>query len=182
MNKAFTKEEDLEYQDIESPQPLPAGKSYLTPAGAERMRNELRDLRLKQRPELTKVIGWAAANGDRSENGDYTYNKKKLREVDRRIRFLSKRLESAEVVDPLLVKTDEVRFGATVTIRNEDDQLKTYSIVGVDEVELQRGRISFASPLGAALMKAKVGDLVPFRSPRGVQEIEVVEIQYIELP
>ena len=185
MNKAFRREEDLDEMEVFEPAesvPPPGGKNYLTPAGALRLQDELRDLKCRQRPEVTKIVSWAAANGDRSENGDYIYNKKRLREIDRRIGFLSRRLESAEVVNPLEIDSDQVLFGATVRVRDQDDQEKTYSIVGVDEVDVSRGRISWMSPLGAALLKNRAGDVVQFHSPRGVQEIEILEVCYKELP
>jgi transcription elongation factor GreB len=183
MSKAFTKEGDGSDDDVESEGPVvPVGvKNYITPAGARKLQEELKHLVFKERPEVTQVVSWAAGNGDRSENGDYIYGKKRLREIDRRIRFLNKRLESVEVVDPLKVKCDQVRFGATVTIRDEDDNEKTYSIVGIDETDLSRGRISWISPLANALLKAHEGDYVTFRSPKGVQNIEVVRIEYKNL-
>ena len=185
MNKAFTREENLDDADGFEPTevPIPRGaKNYLTPAGALRLQEELRDLKYRERPEVTKAVSLAAANGDRSENGDYIYNKKRLREIDRRLGFLSRRLESAEVVDPLLVNSDQVLFGATVRVRDEEDHEKVYSIVGVDEVDVSKGRISWMSPLGSALLKNRAGDSVQFRSPRGLQEIEIVEVCYRELP
>jgi transcription elongation factor GreB len=127
-------------------------------------------------------VSWAAGNGDRSENGDYLYGKKRLREIDKRMRFLAKRLEAAEVVDPLAIQVDYVQFGATVTLRFEDDSEKTYSIVGVDEVDVNKGRISWMSPLARALLKAKAGDYVTFHSPKGEQEVEVLAVAYRELP
>lgn len=181
MNKAFTKESESEQEeDFERDVPkLPPGaKHLLTPVGAKRMQDELRELRLKTRPEVTKIVSWAAGNGDRSENGDYTYNKKRLRDIDKRIRFLSKRLESAQVVDPTKIDSDQVLFGATVTIRDEDDRERRYSIVGVDEVEVSKGYISWLSPLGSALLRSREGDVVTFHSPRGQQEIEVMKIEY----
>jgi transcription elongation factor GreB len=186
MSKAFTKEqdgaEDGDDIEIQAPQ-IPAGaKNYMTPGGAKRMQEELRDLLYKKRPEIVQTVSWAAENGDRSENGDYIYGKKKLREIDRRVRFLSKRLDKVEVVDPLAAACDHVRFGATVTIRDEDDRERTYAIVGVDEADASQGKISWASPLATALLKAKEGDLVLFRSPKGVQEIEVVAVEYKEIP
>jgi transcription elongation factor GreB len=145
------------------------------------MQEELRDLLHKKRPEVVQTVSWAAGNGDRSENGDYIYGKKKLREIDRRVRFLSKRLDLVEVVDPLKVACDQIRFGATVTIADEDDKKKTYSIVGVDEADASTGKISWASPLANALLKLREGDVATFRSPRGVQEIEVIKIEYREI-
>jgi transcription elongation factor GreB len=146
------------------------------------LRTELKKLRYEERPEVTKVVSWAAGNGDRSENGDYLYGKKRLREIDKRMRFLAKRLEAAEVVDPLVITVPYVQFGATVTLRFEDDTEKTYSIVGVDEVDVNRGRISWMSPLAKALLKAKAGDYVTFHSPKGEQEVEVLSVVYKELP
>ncbi|MBX7144911.1 MAG: transcription elongation factor GreB [Oligoflexia bacterium] len=186
MSKAFTKEQEGDSEDsadLDARQGLPAGsKNYITPAGARRLQEELGRLKHKERPEVVNTVAWAAGNGDRSENGDYIYGKKRLREIDRRIRFLSKRLEFAEVVDPLKSSCDHVRFGATVTIVDEDDRKRTYSIVGVDEVDVAKGRISWASPLARALLKAKEGDVVTFQSPKGVQEIELLKIEYRELP
>ena len=185
MSKAFTKEDDgLDRDDdleIEA-SPLPVGtKNYITPAGESKLRVELKDLLYKQRPELTEVVRWAASNGDRSENADYIYGKKRLREMDKRIRFLTKRLEIAEVIDPTKSVADSVRFGATVEIRDEEGTEKTYSIVGVDEIEIKKGRISWLSPLGAALLKAKVGDAVTYRSPKGETEVEILRIRYVSL-
>lgn len=183
MSKAFTKEDqDLE-DDFEEPSaPVgPGGRNYMTPTGVKLFQDELRELKTKTRPELTNVIAWAAGNGDRSENGDYIYGKKKLREIDRRIRFLSKRLESVEIVDPLKIESDQILVGATVTIRDEDDNEKTYAIVGVDEVDAAAGRISWLSPVGAALLKARVGDWVRYQSPKGPREIEIIEIRYIQI-
>lgn len=184
MSKAFTKENDGDQDvDLEIPeQVVPAGhKNYSTPNGAKRLQEELRTLMYKTRPEVVQVVSWAAGNGDRSENGDYIYGKKRLREIDRRVQFLSKRIESLEIVDPLKVACAEIRFGATVTVCDEDDKVKTYAIVGVDEADLSKGRISWIAPLATALMKAKEGDLVQFRSPKGLQEIEVVKIEYKEI-
>ena len=183
MSKAFVKGDGDTDADNEAEVdiPIPAGKNYMTPAGAERMRQELRTLRYEERPEVTRVVSWAAGNGDRSENGDYLYGKKRLREIDKRMRFLAKRLESAEIVDPLAIKADYVQFGATVTIRYEDDTEKTFCIVGVDEVDLSKSRISWMSPLARALMKANEGDFVTFHSPKGQQEIEVVRVVYVAI-
>lgn len=183
MSKAFVKDDgeaDLD-SEAEFEPAVPGGKNYMTPAGAERMRQELRKLRYEERPEVTRVVSWAAGNGDRSENGDYLYGKKRLREIDKRMRFLAKRLESAEIVDPLSITASYVQFGATVTIRYEDDSKKTFSIVGIDEVDLAKGRISWMSPLARALMRASEGDLVTFQSPKGQQEIEIVSVAYIVL-
>lgn len=185
MSKAFTRESDTDLDDDENEKEdaawagLPKGaKNYMTPAGAKKIQEELRELKTKTRPALTEVIAWAAGNGDRSENGDYIYGKKKLREIDKRIRFLAKRLDIVDIVDPLQVKSEVVLFGATVTIRDEDDSEKTYSIVGVDEVEVEKGKISWCCPLANALFKAQEGDFVSFKSPKGVREIEVLKIIY----
>jgi len=182
MSKAFVKEDNESEEPIDPNEgAVPGEKNYMTPAGAERMRAELRKLRYEERPEVTKTVAWAAGNGDRSENGDYLYGKKRLREIDRRMRFLAKRLESAEIVDPTSVAEDHVLFGATVTILFEDDTKKTYSIVGIDEVDVARGRISWQSPLARSLMKSREGDIVTFHSPKGQQEIEILKIQYLPL-
>lgn len=184
MSKAFTRDGDENNTEVDTEvdASVPGGKNYITPAGAERLRAELKKLRYEERPEVTKVVSWAAGNGDRSENGDYLYGKKRLREIDKRMRFLAKRLEAAEVVDPLAIQVEYVQFGATVTLRFEDDSEKIYSIVGVDEVDVNRGRISWMSPLARALLKAKAGDYVTFHSPKGEQEVEVLGVVYKELP
>lgn len=183
MSKAFVKGDGDSGLDDEPEveASVPGGKNYMTPAGAEKMRQELRKLRYEERPEVTKVVSWAAGNGDRSENGDYLYGKKRLREIDKRMRFLAKRLESAEIVDPLSIQVSYVQFGATVVIRYEDDSEKTYSIVGIDEVDLTRGRISWMSPLARALMRASEGDLVTFQSPKGQQEVEIIAVTYVAI-
>jgi len=184
MSKAFTKE-DQETTDNEADHDtlgVPLGsKNYMTPGCAKRLQAELKNLRYKERPEVTRVVSWAAGNGDRSENGDYLYNKKRLREIDKRMRYLSKRLQNAEVIDPLGVKADHVLFGATVTIRDENEVEKIYRIVGVDEVDISKRKISWVSPLGSALLKARAGDLVTFNSPKGPQEIEIISVQYLEI-
>jgi transcription elongation factor GreB len=179
MSKAFIKENDGE-EDAAPPPQLPAGlKNYITPAGYRRLQDELDQLWKVERPALVTTITWAASNGDRSENGDYIYGKKRLREIDRRIRYLSKRTESAVVVDPAAQEnTEQVFFGATVTLSDGDGVEATYQIVGVDEADAGAGRISWLSPLARALMKARAADLVRFHSPAGWREIEVVEIRY----
>lgn len=184
MNKAFTKETDEDLEPDENPSAGnfgPGERNYMTPGGAKALQDELRHLVHEERPKVTDVVAWAAGNGDRSENADYQYGKRRLREIDRRVRFLTKRLDALEIVDPTKLKGEQVFFGSTVTICNEDDQEKTYSIVGVDEIDVAKGKISWRSPLGAALLKARVGDVITFRSPKGVQDIEVVKIQYIEI-
>ncbi|MBP7334423.1 transcription elongation factor GreB [Niveispirillum sp.] len=164
----------------DDPRPLPPGqKNHITPEGFERMRGELNQLLRVERPKVVEIVHWAAGNGDRSENGDYIYGKKRLREIDRRMRFLSKRLEIANVVDPSQQKhRDQVFFGATVTYAREDGTENTVTIVGVDETDMGPGRISWVSPVARALLKAREGDLVSLRTPAGVEELEVVSILY----
>lgn len=184
MSKAFTRESDGDddpSDDLDDSKPVPGGKNYMTPGCEKRLREELHELVHVTRPKITEVVAWAASLGDRSENADYHYNKKKLREIDRRIRFLGKRLESAEVIDPTTIKAEEVRFGATVNLLYESGATKTYSIVGVDEIDVKKGRISWVSPLGSALLKAKKGDSITLRLPKGEEEIEIVDIQYLPL-
>ena len=181
MSKAFTKEndEDDEDQDAGAP-PLPAGlKNYITPAGFKRLKDEALRLLDKERPDLVKVIQWAASNGDRSENADYIYGKRRLREIDRRIRFLTKRLDAAVVVDPAAREpTDQVFFGATVSLATANGAQKHYSIVGIDEADVSRGRISWISPLAKALIKAREGDTVVVRTPAGEESLEIVGVEY----
>jgi transcription elongation factor GreB len=186
MSKAFTKEDD---RDDDAPdaelQALPTRKNYITPKGFQRMKDELHVLLNKTRPDLTQVIAWAASNGDRSENADYIYGKRRLREIDRRIRFLSKRLEIAEVIDPVKIKPFQpiqIQFGATVTYLNEEGQKKTISIVGIDEIEPSRGKISWISPLAKSLLHQEKGEVVIFKSPKGEEELEIVDIRYQEIP
>jgi transcription elongation factor GreB len=170
-------------EDSEGVPPIPPGsKNYMTPQGHARLKNEALHLLDKERPELVKVIAWAASNGDRSENADYIYGKRRLREIDRRIRFLTKRLEAAEVIDPAArEQCDQVFFGATVTVMHEDGQEHTYSIVGIDEADVARGRISWVSPLARALVKHREGDQIVFKTPGGDQVLEVVRVEYVEL-
>lgn len=182
MSKAFTKEtetDDPVGEEAEAPA-LPVGaKNYMTRAGFDAMRREFRDLLHVERPKIVEVVSWAAGNGDRSENGDYLYGKKKLREIDRRVRFLSKRLEIAEVVDPAQrTKFDQIFFGATVTYAREDDSEHTITIVGVDEADVDKAQVSWISPIARALLKARVGDTVEIRTPAGRESIEVLEIRY----
>ena len=183
MSKAFTKESDGDDEDDlpEDMGGLPAtAKNYMTPEGFARMRDELNTLMRKERPEVVKVVTWAAGNGDRSENGDYIYGKKRLREIDRRVRYLSKRLANAEVVDPAKrAKTDQVFFGATVTTANAEDKERTVKIVGVDEVDLEKGHVSWISPIAKALMRAHEGDVVNLRTPAGIEELEIVKVRYV---
>lgn len=169
--------------DQEAAAKLPLGvKNYITPGGYRRLRDELEHLWKVERPVLVNTVAWAASNGDRSENGDYIYGKKRLREIDRRVRFLRKRLDLAEVVDPSLrVGCPQIFFGATVTLVNESGAEEVYSIVGVDEADVQRGRISWVSPLARSLLKLREGEVAVLRSPAGVVELEVLEIIYCAL-
>ena len=153
-------------------------KNYITPSGFNTLKAELKDLLTRQRPELVSVIAWAASNGDRSENGDYIYGKRKLREIDRRIRFLSQRLESAEVIDLKSQDPKRVLFGAFVVLGDEEGEQKRVRIVGQDEIQLDRGWISWQSPIARAVLGAKVGDVVSAQTPKGVQEFEVLEVSY----
>ena len=181
MSKAFTRERDDEDEDGEAAAtPLPPGtRNYITPGGHARLKDELDHLLRVERPHVVEVVAWAASNGDRSENGDYLYGKKRLREIDRRIRFLTKRLDIAEIVDPCAREaTDQVFFGATVVVADEAGDEQRYQIVGVDETDFAHGRISWVSPLARALIKSREGDRVRFMSPAGWREIEVVEVSY----
>jgi transcription elongation factor GreB len=183
MNKAFVKEQDHEDEDdLPEAAPLPAGtRNYLTPAGYAALRSELAQLMLEERPAMVKVVSWAASNGDRSENGDYLYGKKRLREIDRRMRFLTKRLEIAEVVDPSAQPNkDQVFFGATVVYSDPEGLEHTITIVGVDEAEPLQGKISWISPVARAFIKAREGDTVTLRTPGGVQDLDILEIHYPE--
>lgn len=186
MSKAFTKEGngeelelDLDAKDEDSsPDPLAGRKNYITPNGAERLKTELKKLLNEDRPELVKVVQWAASNGDRSENADYIYGKRRLREIDRRIRFLTKRLEIAEIIDPVSQNSETVLFGATVTILDEEGREKRFSIVGVDETNIKSGHISWVSPVGKALLQSKEGDTVTIRTPKGEEDWTVQKIEY----
>lgn len=186
MSKAFTKEPDGEEDDDrerDEDAAIPGGfTNYITPAGHRRLNDELARLWKVDRPKLVDTIAWAASNGDRSENGDYIYGKRKLREIDRRIRFLSKRLDSAVIVDNAGKDHERVYFGATVTVVDESGAERTVSIVGVDELDPARGRVSWISPIATALLKASVGDVVTLRTPRGTEELEIVSIRYDDLP
>jgi transcription elongation factor GreB len=181
MNKALVKEQDdVEDDDLPEAQALPAGtKNYLTPGGYAALRDELAHLMNEERPAMVQIVSWAASNGDRSENGDYLYGKKRLREIDRRMRFLTKRLELAEVVDPAMqTNREQVFFGATVLYCNQEGQEQRVTIVGVDEAEPLQGRISWISPVARALTKAKLGDTVTLRTPGGIEELDILEISY----
>lgn len=182
MSKAFRNESD-DAQDTD--EPIVSAdlleKNYMTPAGAKKMQDEYRELRYKKRLDVTRAVSAAAANGDRSENADYHYNKKKLREIDKRLAYLSKRIENLEVIDPLQQSGEEVRFGATVETEDEDGTRRTYSIVGVDELDLSKGRVSWRSPIGAALMRAKTGDFVTFQAPAGERNLEIIAVRWVAL-
>ena len=183
MSKAFTREDDAPEEDFEGDEeanPIPAGsKNYMTPAGWRRMRDELSWLVKTERPNVTSVVSWAAKLGDRSENADYQYGKKRLREIDRRIRYLTKRLEAAEVVDPATREdTDQVFFGATVTYSNPRGEERTVTIVGIDELDPLKGKISWISPVARTLTKAREGDTVTLHTPNGVEELDILKVSY----
>ncbi len=181
MSKAFTKETDAADDDApESVAPLPSGlKNYMTPQGFAAMRDELKKLTREDRPKVVETVAWAAGNGDRSENGDYIYGKQRLREIDRRIRYLTKRLEIAEVVDPMRqTRRDQIFFGATVTYATADGTENTITIVGVDEATADAKRVSWVSPIARALLKAREGDTVDLNTPAGIETIEVIAIDY----
>jgi len=183
MNKAFTREVDDAGDDDDADSgapPLPAGgKNYITVQGYQRLRAELLHLIDDERPKVVEVVSWAASNGDRSENGDYLYGKKRLREIDRRIRFLTKRLDIAEVADPSVHHgSDQVFFGATVTYVNQRDEERTITIKGIDEADSLHGEVSWVAPIARVLLKARVGDELQLMTPGGLEQIEVVEVVY----
>ena len=192
MSKAFVKEDDQDQggelessgdfasdadQDEDEPK-FRSGKNYITNRGFDRLRAELHELLHVERPKLVEVVAWAASNGDRSENADYTYGKKRLREIDRRIRFLQRRMDIAEIVVPENQKGDRVLFGATVTVLDEEQVLRTYKIVGIDETDAKVGKISWISPIGKALLQSKVGDAVLLQTPKGEEELEIKKIEF----
>ncbi|SFL65022.1 MULTISPECIES: transcription elongation factor GreB [Rugamonas] len=182
MNKAFVKESDQDDDDEAAALALaipPGSKNYITPAGYQRIKDELLELIDVARPEVVRIVHWAASNGDRSENGDYIYGKRRLREIDRRIRFLTKRMDLAAIVDPSVHHgSDQVFFGATVTYSNQDGETRTITIVGIDELDPLKGKISWVAPVARALTKAREGDLVSFQAPHGVEEMEILEVSY----
>ncbi len=185
MSKAFTKESEADDAALDdalddaADAPPPGGKNYVTPEGFKRLEDELHNLSRVERPKIVEIVSWAAGNGDRSENGDYIYGKKRLREIDRRIRYLIKRHETAEVVDPARQKNRaQVFFGAAVTYAGDDGEEKTVRIVGIDEADTSAGLVSWVSPIARALLKARVGDTVKLRTPHGDESIEVVGITY----
>lgn len=184
MSQAFITESAGDEDEDEGLDPevrLPSGtRNYITPGGHARLKAELEHLLRVERPQVVSVVQWAAANGDRSENADYIYGKRRLREIDRRIRFLTKRLDLAEIVDPVRREnTEQVFFGATVTISDSDGRESTYQIVGVDETDLARCRISWLSPLARALLKSRAGDSVRFQSPAGWRQVDVLSVEYL---
>ena len=180
MSKAFTRESDGEDEEPYGLPPIPAGgKNYITPVGYDRIRAELFELIDHERPKVVEVVHWAASNGDRSENGDYIYGKKRLREIDRRIRFLTGRMELAVVTDPSVHHgSDQVFFGACVTYALSDGHEKTVTILGIDEADSLQGQVSWVSPVARSLLKAHVGDVVRLATPAGVQTLEVLSVIY----
>jgi len=180
MNKAFTKESDSE-DDEDLPLPaLPQGtRNYMTPEGYARLRGEFMTLLDEERPKIVEIVSWAAKNGDRSENGDYLYGKKRLREIDRRLRFLTKRLDTAEVADPSIHHgSDQIFFGATVTYANAKGEERTITIKGIDESDSLAGEVSWVSPIARVLLKAREGDELQLMTPGGLEQIEVIEVRY----
>ena len=181
MSKAFTKESDAadDEDDIQLPS-VPAGsKNYITARGYERLRSELLELMDTERPKVVEIVHWAASNGDRSENGDYIYGKKRLREIDRRIRFLTQRLEIAEVTDPSVHHgIDQVFFGATAVYADGTGHERSVTILGIDEADSTRGEVSWVSPIARTLLRARVGDVLNLVTPAGVDEIEVLRVDY----
>lgn len=181
MNKAFVKENDDDDEEAGAGQPvIPAGlKNYITPTGYRSLKQELLQLIDVDRPEVVRIVSWAASNGDRSENGDYIYGKRRLREIDRRIRFLTKRLDIAEVFDPGIHHgSDQIFFGATVTYENNQGETHTVTIMGIDEFDPLNGKISWVSPVARALTKSRIDDVVTLRTPAGVEELTILDVRY----
>jgi len=180
MSKAFVKETDEEEEDSDQGPFVPRGvKNYITPSGLNKIKSELNQLRNVERPQVCAVVSWAAENGDRSENADYQYGKRRLRQIDSRVRFLSKRLDTVELVDPLTIPDkSKIYFGATVAVRDEEGAQKVYRIVGIVESNAELGKISWVSPLATALFKSEEGDFVTFKSPKGPRELEIIKISY----
>jgi len=180
MSKAFTKDSDAKDEELDEIEPIPADvKNYMTPHGFASLQAELKNLMRVERPKIVEIVSWAAGNGDRSENGDYIYGKKRLREIDRRARYITKSLESAIVVDPRQQKNKEqVFFGATVTYVRPDKSTHKVTVVGIDEAELSQGKISWISPIAKALLKARVSDKIDVRTPSGVETIHILAITY----
>ena len=182
MSKAFTKEPEYDDNDElqdDADEVLAGVKNYIRPAGLQRLKDELNQFVRVERPKVVEVVSWAAGNGDRSENGDYLYGKKRLREIDRRIRFLTKRLEIAEVAEPTLHHgSDQIFFGATVTYADETGEERTVTIKGIDEADHAQGEVSWISPIARALLKAREGDVVKLVTPSGAHEIEILQVNY----
>jgi len=183
MSKAFVREDNAPEVAPAAPEPAvpPGRRNYVTPAGFARLKAELRQLVEVARPEVVRTVSWAASNGDRSENGDYLYGKKRLREIDRRVRFLIKRLEAAEVVDNAGRDSDQVFFGATVQVRGQGGDARSLTIVGADEVDPARGRVSWVAPIARALLKARTGDEVTLHTPAGRERLEILDVQYLPI-
>jgi transcription elongation factor GreB len=184
MSKAFTREDD-EGTDLEvdgadeDDGGIPQGsRNYITPNGAKKLRDELSQLLHVERPKVVETVAWAASNGDRSENADYIYGKRRLREIDRRVRFLTRRLDAAQEIDPAQQKGERILFGATVTVENEDGEKRTYRIVGIDETDAKQGKVSWVSPVGKALLQAREGEAVVLRTPKGEEELEILRVEY----
>ena len=181
MNKAFTKETDADDDELPELPKIAGGKNYITPAGYKALETELLQLIDDERPKVVEVVHWAASNGDRSENGDYLYGKKRLREIDRRIRFLTKRMEIAEIVNPAVhAGSEQVYFGATVTYVDDEDVERTVTILGIDEADSAKNQVSWIAPVSRALLKARVGDEVALPTPAGVRMLEVLAVKYPE--
>ena len=179
MNKAFTKETDSDDDEVPAPALSASGKNYITPQGYTRLRDELLALIDEERPKVVEIVHWAASNGDRSENGDYIYGKKRLREIDRRIRFLTQRLEIAEIADPSIhYGAAQIFFGATVTYSDVEGVRRTVTIMGIDEADSLHGQISWVSPVARALLKSSPGDEVQLVTPQGIQILDVLEVDY----
>jgi transcription elongation factor GreB len=180
MSKAFTKEsDDADDEDLQLPAIPTGGKNYITPQGYARLRAEFADLMDNERPKVVEAVHWAASNGDRSENGDYIYGKKRLREIDRRIRFLTKRLEIAEIADPAVhYGNEQIFFGAAVTYVDEADVQRTVRIIGIDEADSSKGEVSWISPIARTLLKARLGDELKLVMPDRVGTIEVLAVNY----
>lgn len=179
MSKAFTKETDNDDEPEKPDISLTHHKNYVTPLGFSDLQNELRHLISDERPKIVETVRWAAGNGDRSENGDYIYGKRRLREIDRRVRYLTKRLESAVIVDPKLQQNlTRVFFGATVTYIQNDGIQKMIKLVGIDEADLEKGKVSWISPIAKALLKSQIGDVIEFHTPAGTDTLEVLDIKY----
>lgn len=180
MSKAFTRESDDEAEEPEKPELPPSkNKNYVTPHGFALLQNELQQLLREERPKVVETVRWAAGNGDRSENGDYIYGKRRLREIDRRVRYLTKQLDRAEIVDPKQQqKLTQVFFGATVAYQQKDGSKKTVKLVGIDEADLAHNKISWTSPLAKALLKSSAGEIIEFRTPSGKESVKVLSVKY----